>query len=509
VAFAAIGADGRVCYANSVHGPVHLVADELGTIDAAATQPPQPGGAPRRVADTRLGIAGGMVVPSGRACFTVAGAPGDLAVVNLTPVDATRAGFGQLVPSGVTAPAATSNVNFATRTFDPNVAAAVIGADRQVCFVNSVHAAVHLVADHLVTVDASAYAPPSSTGTPVRVLDTRSQGAGAFTSTTLAPTAIDCLTSDACVAAVGTSPVRSVAISGDGATATLGSAPPAAADPAPATALECALVDTCFASSTPDPAVASPGATLHVTTNRGSTWTRATLPRAVDTLDTFTCASALRCLAGGSVEAGADIDGVLFATSNGGTSWTEIALPGTVGAVTAVDCPTGTLCVMVAVDTAAGGSGEPARILRSTDAGATWTTVSLPTGAPTELQCPSDTTCIAFTGGTSPARHVSVDGGVSWTASPLPSDLVVEQVECRSTARCLAVPGTALDPRPGTATLAISSDLFATWTTILVATGDATTTGRALDVSCSPSDACFVAGRHATGGGFVSRIPAP
>ena len=105
---------------------------------------------PRLPADTKVG-------PSGRVCFPVAGAPGDLAVVNLTPVEADGLGNGQLVSSDVTVPPVASNVNFSPGSFDPNVAVAPIGGDGKVCFVNSVHSPVHLVADHLGTIDAASY----------------------------------------------------------------------------------------------------------------------------------------------------------------------------------------------------------------------------------------------------------------------------------------------------------------------------------------------------------------
>ena len=56
---------------------------------------------------------------------------------------------------------------------DPNVAIAPIGADGKVCYVNSELAAVHLVADHLGSIDADAYTPATSTGAPDRRVDTR------------------------------------------------------------------------------------------------------------------------------------------------------------------------------------------------------------------------------------------------------------------------------------------------------------------------------------------------
>src|SRR5262245_48052859 len=52
------------------------------------------------------------VVSSGRVCFGVSGEPGDIAVVNLTPVLAERAGFGLLVSSDIDDPPVASNVNF-------------------------------------------------------------------------------------------------------------------------------------------------------------------------------------------------------------------------------------------------------------------------------------------------------------------------------------------------------------------------------------------------------------
>ena len=170
VAFAPIGADSEVCFVNSEQSTVDLVADHLGTIDASAYTPASADGAPVRALDTRSGRA---IAPLQRRCFAVDGTAGDLAVVNLTPVRATARGNGQLVSSDVTDPPTASNVNFRPGSVDPNVAFAPIGADSEVCFVNSEQSTVDLVADHLGTIDASAYTPASADGAPVRVLDTR------------------------------------------------------------------------------------------------------------------------------------------------------------------------------------------------------------------------------------------------------------------------------------------------------------------------------------------------
>lgn len=180
VAIAKIGSDGKICFVNSVHASVHLVADHLGTIESSAYDAAQASGAPDRRVDTRKGLGGGKIEPSGRRCFSVSGSPGDAAFVNLTPVLADGAGDGQLISSDVkTAPKA-SNVNFRAGSVDPNVAIAPIGADGEVCYVNSTHTSVHLVADHLGTIKRSAYTPASTSGAPERRIDTRRTQLGVF-----------------------------------------------------------------------------------------------------------------------------------------------------------------------------------------------------------------------------------------------------------------------------------------------------------------------------------------
>ncbi len=174
VAIAPIGADGKVCYVNARQTSVHLVADHLGTIAATAYQTATASGAPKRVTDTRA--SGGIIGPNGRRCFTVAGSPGAAAVLNLTPVLALGSGNGLLVSSDVTTPPVAANVNYKIGTVDPNVAIAPIGADGKVCYVNARQTSVHLVADHLGTIAATAYQTATASGAPKRVTDTRASG---------------------------------------------------------------------------------------------------------------------------------------------------------------------------------------------------------------------------------------------------------------------------------------------------------------------------------------------
>ena len=122
----------------------------------------------------------GEVPPTGRLCFGVAGSPGDAAIVNLTPVEAQGAGFGLLISSDVITPPVGSNVNYGIGTVDPNVAVATIGADGKVCYANSKHTNVQLVADHLGTIPATGYTPATTSGAPDRKVDTRIGKGGAI-----------------------------------------------------------------------------------------------------------------------------------------------------------------------------------------------------------------------------------------------------------------------------------------------------------------------------------------
>ena len=126
VAAAPIGVDGEVCYLNSVHSDVDVIADHLGTIDGDAFTFATKTGAPDRKIDTRDGGGPGSCRLGG-CVLGWAGSPGDVALVNLTPVQASGLGHGQLVSSDVLVPPEASNVNFGPGTVDPNVAAAPIG----------------------------------------------------------------------------------------------------------------------------------------------------------------------------------------------------------------------------------------------------------------------------------------------------------------------------------------------------------------------------------------------
>ena len=170
--FTEVGADGTICFTNSVHGPVHVIIDELIVGDETAMSRPTPGPASDRPVDTRFAVGAGRLASGARVCFGIpGGAAGDFAGVNILPVFADGPGFGTL-HSSADAPGSTSNVNFATGTFDPNFAIAAFGPDDQVCFTNGAAGAVDVIIDSQVIAAAAVFAEPTADGS-VRLVDTR------------------------------------------------------------------------------------------------------------------------------------------------------------------------------------------------------------------------------------------------------------------------------------------------------------------------------------------------
>ena len=109
VGAAVVGQSGEVCFANSVHGDVDLVADPqllLNPTTFTATA------SPVRQVDTRVGLGGSRLAPNETRCFAVEGTPGDVVFVNLTPVLASAPGFGVLRSSPPSTPTPGSSVNF-------------------------------------------------------------------------------------------------------------------------------------------------------------------------------------------------------------------------------------------------------------------------------------------------------------------------------------------------------------------------------------------------------------
>lgn len=171
IAFAEVGADGRICFTNSRHGPVDLVLDALLVGEAGVFRSPTVDGAVR-IADSRQAVGATRLAARATRCMAAGGAAaGEWVGVNITPVDAVTSGFG-LMHSSDDPPGATANANFRPGSVDPNVAVVEVGTDGEVCFTNSRHGPVDVVIDLFLVGDPDVFRAPTTDGA-ARLVDTR------------------------------------------------------------------------------------------------------------------------------------------------------------------------------------------------------------------------------------------------------------------------------------------------------------------------------------------------
>ncbi|MCB0969350.1 MAG: hypothetical protein KDB37_21150, partial [Ilumatobacter sp.] len=356
-ALAEIGADGEVCFHNSEHAEVDLVADRIARLAAESFRPNPGDGGPVRVADTREGLAGDRLVPGERRCFGVPGVPGDVVVVNLTPVGASGAGHGALTSSEVVELPAVSNVNFSVGSVDPNVALAEIGADGEVCFHNSEHAEVDLVADVLLTIRADAFtsAPYLS-----RLVDTRNERRDV----------VECVTATRCYAA-GDQFYRS----DDGGVIWRLSESVAYLDRYDDDAIHCFDTDVCRYFGYWYYGRQSAG-TSYMTLDGGLNWRRV---GSLEWLAGLACPEADTCIAVGSYSNLITLN-ITFrsaaVTDDGGRTWRNISLPPASGPgrLTGITCSSATRCEAVSVVGTVGNEVTTQIVFESTDG---WDTVTV------------------------------------------------------------------------------------------------------------------------------------
>lgn len=136
------------------------------------------------------------------------------------------------------------------------------------------------------------------------------------------------------------------------------------------------------------------------------------------------CTTLTKCLAVGRLLNG---DVAVAGTTDGGNSWSGRSTPPIPGGLVGIACPSSTICFAV---------GPSGTILKTIDAGATW---SSQTSGTTEwingVSCPSTTVCFAVTNN---AGILATTDGTSW--SPQSSGLPftsLEGVACTSVSSCL------------------------------------------------------------------------
>ena len=157
---------------------------------------------------------------------------------------------------------------------------------------------------------------------------------------------------------------------------------------------------------------------ISTTSDGGTTWTAASVPNGVTSLDAVSCSTSSTCTAVGGES--------IIASTDGGATWSIQSTPSGVAGLSGVACSSSSTCTAV-------GAG----IAATTDGGSTWDAQSVPTGQNglVSLSCPSTADCTAVEGDTV-AR--TVDGGSVWTDQTVASANLIA-VSCPTTEVCFAV----------------------------------------------------------------------
>lgn len=317
------------------------------------------------------------------------------------------------------------------------------------------------------------HVPHGETGAPnVPVSGGATSGQGGFN-------AVSCSTVTNCVAVGADGSLQGVtSVSSDGgSTWTQGAT--AAGQPA-LFAVDCPSTTNCVA--------VGQGAAIH-STDGGATWTSVSVNSANTTLLSVSCPSVTLCVSVGvSPGVGGPYAGQLLVSTNGGASWSSAVLPLSVGALGSVDCPSMTFCVAV-------GSS----IVVSTDGGVKWAVQGVQGGSGVlrSVSCVSETSCIAI--GPNPAVAQNLESsafavttsnaGETWTRVSMPaSSATLDVVSCAPGSACEAA-GSSLGSN-GSLVLR-SVDGGATWSPL--STPAANLTGISA-VNCASASVCVFTG---------------
>ena len=190
----------------------------------------------------------------------------------------------------------------------------------------------------------------------------------------------------------------------------------------------------------PAPAGASPSAPA------ASAWKQQKVPAGLKhvVLTGVSCAPrGGRCVTAGYVCARASCGGWepgrILVTTRPGRRWGVRRSPAPFGSPQAVSCPTASACLITGTKKANG--KKTAAILRTVNGGRTWSASPLPTKATlTGLSCPSARTCYAVgtTGGAAASVVIMTrNGGRTWKLRKLPAG--VTAVTCASPSSCVAL----------------------------------------------------------------------
>ncbi|MCL4445488.1 MAG: fibronectin type III domain-containing protein [Actinobacteria bacterium] len=190
---------------------------------------------------------------------------------------------------------------------------------------------------------------------------------------------------------------------------------------------------------------------IWVSNDSGSTWSEQVLtaPSPGALLDSVSCPSPTSCIAlGGSSIGGAGGIAVGFWTNNAGASWSSSSIPSGVSSLDSISCISSSTCLGTGGGSSASGPEIPA-LLKTTDAGQSFVEIPTPITQPgilTAIACPDQTTCIGIgtvgqtTGNTGvPVALVTTDGGTTWVLHGIATNTATGSVQEMTFISCPSV----------------------------------------------------------------------
>lgn len=171
------------------------------------------------------------------------------------------------------------------------------------------------------------------------------------------------------------------------------------------------------------------------TVDGGKKWSQQTVPKIAQLIEGVACPTTSICEA-----VGYGGGGLALRSVDGGANWTLQTLPRSVQFLSRVACPTVEVCMAVGIDTVDAGRRQVALVVTTSNGGRTWKRHRVPAGY-TDLAgvaCPTARLCEAVGLGPTAALGTT-DGGVTWSAQPIPGSMYMLGVACPSRQTCEAV----------------------------------------------------------------------
>jgi len=202
------------------------------------------------------------------------------------------------------------------------------------------------------------------------------------------------------------------------------------------TAISCPTLSSCWGTAATVTQGVPDAAAIVVTHDVGSTWAPQTIPGTAGYLSAISCRDASHCVAGGETSSALGGVGVVLTTDDGGRVWTGPPPIAGTSDITALTCLTGGRCLAVA----SGVLGALAVV--SDDDGASWQLAgALPPGTTggTGVSCADALHCWVTGQVGAGVDHVTgsvdytTDFGAQWTAVPLPTGTgMLNDLSCTS-----------------------------------------------------------------------------